>query len=96
MQIYFDYWSKNQINIFRILADRTRIKILKLLIENKEICVTDIAKRAKITLSAISHQLRKLEMQKIVISYRKGQTICYSLNKNKYTRLIKKILSLKV
>lgn len=86
----------NIVIISNILADKTRVKILKLLLENKEICVSDIAENTKVSLSAVSHQLKKLEMLKIVSYQRKGQTICYYLNKhNRSTKLIKKMLNLR-
>lgn len=87
----------NLTEIFGILTDKTRVKILKLLLENKEVCVSDIAKVVNVSLSAVSHQLRKLELLKIVSSQRKGQTICYYLNKNsRSTKIFEKLLSLKI
>lgn len=82
------------VGISEILNDKTRIKILKLLFQNEEICVSDIAKDVKVSLSAVSHQLAKLEARGIVSSRRDGQAICYYLKKSKPTKLVKKFLEL--
>lgn len=88
-------YEQNLINLFKVLSDRTRLVIFKILLKNKEICVSDIAEYSKKSLSAISHQLRKLELQGFVKTHRKGQTICYYLDK-KYAGLIKKLMSIRL
>lgn len=81
--------------IFRLLSDPSRIKILEALSSDKEFCVTDISKKTDVTLSATSHQLRKLELMGIVKKCRYGQNICYCLNrKNNLTKKIIRILKL--
>lgn len=88
-------YEQNLINLFRTLSDRTRLTIFKILLRNKEICVSDITKYSSVSLSAVSHQLKKLELQGFVKTHRKGQTICYYLNK-RYTGLIKNLLNIRL
>ena len=77
---------------FAILADPTRLAILQAFFNSKEYCVSDIASKVNVSLSAASHQLARLEARGIVSCYRKGQKICYQLNKNSLTKKIKNIL----
>ena len=75
---------------FRILGDWNRFRMMKTLIEAKELCVSDLSKIVGISMSATSQHLRLLEMSGMVESERMGQTICYKpLNKHpKVKRLI--------
>lgn len=64
--------------LYKVFGDSTRIKILYVLLES-EMCVCDIASLLKMSMSAISHQLRVLK-QSHLIKYRKeGKTVFYSL-----------------
>ena len=64
--------------LFRILGDSTRIRILYVLFE-AEMCVCDIATILGMTQSAISHQLRALKNARLVKGRREGKTVFYSL-----------------
>jgi len=66
--------------VFSLLSDPTRINILKILLSEKELCVGGISKRVNVSLSAVSHQLKRLELLGIVAKCRYGQEICYCLN----------------
>lgn len=83
--------------IFSLLSDPTRISIFKVLISEKEPCVGRISEMANASLSATSHQLKKLELLGVVSRCRYGQEICYCLNQeNKLTgQLIKLIKTVK-
>ena len=64
--------------LFRILGDSTRIRIIYVLFES-EMCVCDIAEVLGMTQSAISHQLRALKTARLVKGRREGKTVFYSL-----------------
>lgn len=64
--------------LFKILGDATRIRILFVLFE-AEVCVCDLAETLNMTQSAISHQLRILKQSRLVKSRREGKSIFYSL-----------------
>jgi DNA-binding transcriptional ArsR family regulator len=57
--------------------DWNRYRIMKALLEAKELCVSDLSKVVSISMSATSQHLRILEMSGLVESERIGQTICY-------------------
>jgi DNA-binding transcriptional ArsR family regulator len=65
--------------IFRVLGDPTRVRILDAL-SKTELCVGDLAGRLGLTESAVSHQLRLLRSARIVKPRRNGRMIFYSLD----------------
>lgn len=64
---------------FRVLGDRTRVKIIHAL-SLEELCVCDIARLLNTTKSAVSHQLRVLRTMKIVRYRKAGKLVYYSLD----------------
>ena len=64
--------------LFRVLGDSTRVRILYALHEH-ELCVCDIAALLGMTVSSISHQLRILKSAKLVTFRREGKTVFYAL-----------------
>jgi DNA-binding transcriptional ArsR family regulator len=65
--------------IFRVLGDPTRVRILDALAAS-ELCVGAIAQRLGLSESAVSHQLRLLRGSRIVRSRREGRMIFYTLD----------------
>jgi ArsR family transcriptional regulator, lead/cadmium/zinc/bismuth-responsive transcriptional repressor len=65
--------------IFRVLGDPTRVRILDAL-SRTELCVGDLATQLGLTESAVSHQLRLLRNTRIVRTRRDGRMIFYSLD----------------
>ncbi len=65
-------------DFFAVFGDRTRIRIL-LALEQSEMCVCDMAVLLDSTKSAISHQLRGLKHNNLVISRKEGKHSFYSL-----------------
>jgi DNA-binding transcriptional ArsR family regulator len=65
--------------IFRVLGDPTRVRILDAL-SRGEFCVGDLASRLGATESAVSHQLRLLRNTRVVRARREGRMIFYSID----------------
>ena len=65
------------VNVFSLLGDKNRFLIIKLIIEQGEMCVTDLANVLDISVSAVSQHLRILEMSRMVEGERMGQMMCY-------------------
>ncbi len=65
--------------IFRVLGDPTRVRILDAL-SRAELCVGDLAQRLGVTESAVSHQLRLLRNTRIVRCRREGRMMFYALD----------------
>jgi ArsR family transcriptional regulator, lead/cadmium/zinc/bismuth-responsive transcriptional repressor len=66
-------------DIFKVLGDPTRVRILDVL-SRGELCVCHLAQLLGLTDSAISHQLRLLRNTRIVRSRRDGRLIYYALD----------------
>lgn len=69
----------NVSELFKILGDNTRVKILTVL-EKDALCVNDICECVNMTKSAVSHQLRILRQAKLVKSIKLGKEVIYSLD----------------
>lgn len=65
--------------IFSLLGDRTRVRILHALTLG-ELCVCDISAALGVSSSAISHQLRLLRTAKLVKARKDGKNVFYSLD----------------
>lgn len=68
--------------IFKNLSDRNRFEILKLLLEDKEYCNGDIAKKLDITGATVSYHMSSLIATKLVKVMRKNKKVIYSFNKD--------------
>jgi DNA-binding transcriptional ArsR family regulator len=66
-------------DIFRVLGDPTRLRILDAL-SRGESCVGDLATHLGVSESAVSHQLRLLRTARLVRARRDGRMIFYSLH----------------
>src|SRR3954469_17476498 len=65
--------------IFRVLGDPTRVRILDAL-SRAELCVGDLANSLSLTEAAVSHQLRLLRNTRVVRARREGRMIFYALD----------------
>lgn len=64
--------------LFKGFADPTRVRILSLL-QQRELCVTEIAEAVELSQSAVSHQLRILKQMHLIKFRREGKNLWYSL-----------------
>ena len=65
-------------DIFKVLSDPTRLRLLTL-IQEHERCVHEITALLDLEQSAVSHQLRKLRDRDLVHARRDGRHVYYSL-----------------
>mgnify|MGYP001795687236 CR=1 FL=1 len=91
---YMKINTEHTTDIFKLLSDPTRVKILEVLMKTRtqDICVKEIAQAVEASHSATSHQLAKLEAKGIVSCKRVGQTSCYSLSTDTLARGVESIL----
>lgn len=85
---------EGQAALFGVLADPTRLKLLKLLSRQKEpdaLCVNALAYRLGITQSAVSQHLRVLKSAGLVKGERRGYRIHYFINQEALIRVQKQI-----
>lgn len=70
--------AQQMAEIFSVLADTNRIRILSALASG-ELCVCDLAALTKMSESAVCHQLRLLKAMRLVSYRREGRNVYYSL-----------------
>jgi len=71
---------ENQATLFGVLADPTRLKLLKLLSHQQEsnsLCVNALAYRLNVTQSAVSQHLKVLKSAGLVKGERRGYRVHY-------------------
>ena len=78
-------------DVFKILGDPTRVKILSIL-TNREMCVCDLAAALSMGQSAISHQLHILRSARLVKYRKEGKEAWYSLDDDHVVVLMKQAL----
>ncbi len=67
-------------DLFRLLGDPTRVRILYALLEVGELCVCDLAATVEAPETSVSHALRLLRTAGIVRNRRDGRMMYYSLD----------------
>ena len=77
--------------VFKILGDPTRVKILSVL-SKRELCVCDLAAVLAMGQSAISHQLRLLRGARLVKYRKEGKEVWYSLDDDHVVGLMNQAL----
>ena len=81
---------KMQSQLFKALADKTRLKILTLL-DIREMCVCEIMVALNLTQPTASHHLGILEAAELVRDRREGKWVFYSLKNKHIMKLMKRI-----
>lgn len=71
---------KNHVQLFKTLADETRLRILMLLYAEGELCVCDLIAALLLPQSTVSRHLAYLKKSATVIDRREGLWIYYSIN----------------
>ncbi|HWR38080.1 MAG TPA: metalloregulator ArsR/SmtB family transcription factor [Patescibacteria group bacterium] len=74
-----DEHTQQLAELFKILGDPTRIKILRAL-STQELCVCDIVAVVQMGQSAVSHQLRILRGARLVKYRKEGKMVWYSID----------------
>ena len=72
-----------------LVGNGTRLKIVFLLTEFKELCVCDLAEILEISVPAVSQQLAKLKAFGLLKARRENQTIFYSIADTRNVKLLK-------
>ncbi len=76
----------------QVAGDSNRLKILCYIFKVKRACVSDIAKKLKLSIATVSHHLQILAIENLLISDREGKKICYSLSKVDFMRDLKNLI----
>lgn len=77
--------------IFKVMGDRSRAAILFAL-SKEELCVCDLSVVLNMSVSSVSHHLRKLRDARLVKYRKEGKNVYYSMNDEHITRLFQQAL----
>jgi len=77
---------------FNMVGDPTRLKICYLLCRHKELSVGEIAEIIGVSISAVSHTLKKLQEADIVENHRDFRNVYYQLKKTPFVKMLKERL----
>ncbi|MBO5452695.1 MAG: winged helix-turn-helix transcriptional regulator [Clostridia bacterium] len=72
--------------IFKVLSDDNRLKIVRL-ISNNKMCASEILEHMKISQPTLSHHMRILTKAGMVKTDKTGTQVYYELNKSKVRNL---------
>ncbi|MGD9156594.1 MAG: metalloregulator ArsR/SmtB family transcription factor [Bacillota bacterium] len=74
--------TKKMEEIFKVLGDETRLKIIKLLASNTldSLCVTDLANKIGISQQAASQHIKLMKMTGFLEPKKKGLHVYYKIN----------------
>ena len=81
------------LDLFGILSDKTRLRILLLLL-NRELCVCEIFAALDMSQPRVSRQLAVLKQSRMIKDRREGKWIFYRIDENDHTKRLMAILSL--
>jgi DNA-binding transcriptional ArsR family regulator len=81
-------------NVFALLSDETRLRILAYLLQNGELNVTDLCNRLGQTQPAVSHHLALLRVAGLIEARRSGKNNFYSVRTDHFSELFARMLSL--
>jgi ArsR family transcriptional regulator len=82
---------KDLAQLFKLLADETRLRILDMLGRRKELCVRDLWQRLGQSQPAVSHHLGLLRMAGLVETRHEGKHIYYRLDQEKFAKMMEMI-----
>jgi DNA-binding transcriptional ArsR family regulator len=79
--------------VFKLLSDETRLRILLYLAQNNELHVTDICTRLGQSQPAVSHHLALLRVSGLIESRREGKHNFYSVRTDHFGELLVSLFS---
>jgi DNA-binding transcriptional ArsR family regulator len=79
--------------VFKLLSDETRLRILLYLAQNQELHVTDLCNRLGQSQPAVSHHLALLRVSGLIEARREGKHNFYSVRKDHFGELLVDLFS---
>jgi DNA-binding transcriptional ArsR family regulator len=78
--------------LLRVAGDESRLKILCVIFGKKQMCVSDIAGELGLSVAIVSHHLRAMSDEGLLIPVRDGKRVCYELPKEPFANDLKKFI----
>jgi len=73
---------QNLVKTAKIFSDINRVKIISLLLKEKEVCVCEICDTLELSQPLVSRHLKQMRKENILIAVKKGKWVHYSLTKD--------------
>ncbi len=83
--------EKDLVQVFKLLSDETRLRILMYLIRENELHVTALCDRLGQSQPAVSHHLALLRVAGLIEARRAGKHNFYSVRKSHFHRLLEEV-----
>ena len=83
------------VNLSKIFSDINRVKMIALIIRDKEVCVCEICDTLELLQPLVSRYLKQMKEANVLVSKKKGKWINYSLTQNRSVLLNSFILEIK-
>ena len=78
--------------LMRTVGDESRLKILCIIFNGSNVCVSDIAKKLDSSVAIVSHHLQVMSKEGLLIPVRDGKRVCYELPKKPFIKDLKKFI----
>ena len=85
--------EKDLVQVFKLLSDETRLRILLYLVREGELHVTALCDRLGQSQPAVSHHLALLRVAGLIEARRDGKHNFYSIRKSHFHRIIEELFS---
>lgn len=85
--------EKNLVEVFKLLADETRLKVLFMLIREGELHVSALCDRLSQSQPAVSHHLALLRVAGLIQARRDGKHNFYSVKNERFHELMGELFS---
>jgi len=85
--------EKDLVQVFKLLSDETRLRILMYLIQESELHVTALCERLGQSQPAVSHHLALLRVAGLIEARRDGKHNYYSIRRNHFHRIMSELFS---
>ena len=76
----------------RTAGDESRLKILCVIFKHKKICVSDIAKELKMSVAIVSHHLKVMAEEDLLVPSQEGKCTYYQLDKKPFVSDLRKFI----
>ena len=83
--------EKDLVQVFKLLSDETRLRILFYLMREKELHVTALCDKLRQSQPAVSHHLALLRVAGLIEARRDGKHNFYSVRKTHFHRIIEEL-----
>lgn len=93
MPVISDQAVRDLAQVFKLLSDETRLRILLYLAQNRELHVTDLCNRLGQSQPAVSHHLALLRVSGLIEARREGKHNFYSVRTDHFGELLTHLFS---